>query len=164
MKTTAVYPGSFDPITKGHTAILKSGLVAFEKIIVAVLNNEGKQPLFSVEERMDMIRESVVDMGEDPSRVEVDRFDGLLVNYARRRGARVILRGLRAVADFEYELQMANMNRHLNQEVETVFIMANDAYFYVASNLVKEVARLGGNVSGLVPAPVLPRLLAKFDK
>ena len=164
MKTTAVYPGSFDPITKGHTAILKSGLVAFEKIIVAVLNNEGKQPLFSVEERMDMIRESVVDMGEDPSRVEVDRFDGLLVNYARRRGARVILRGLRAVADFEYELQMANMNRHLNQEFETVFIMANDAYFYVASNLVKEVARLGGNVPGLVPAPVLPRLLAKFDK
>lgn len=164
MKTTAVYPGSFDPITKGHTAILKSGLVAFEKIIVAVLNNEKKQPLFSVEERMDMIRESVVDMGEDPSRVEVDRFDGLLVNYARRRGARVILRGLRAVADFEYELQMANMNRHLSQEVETVFIMANDAYFYVASNLVKEVARLGGDVSDLVPTPILPRLLAKFDK
>lgn len=164
MKTTAVYPGSFDPITKGHTAILKSGLVAFEKIIVAVLNNEKKEPLFSVEERMDMIRESVVDMGEDPSRVEVDRFDGLLVNYARRRGARVILRGLRAVADFEYELQMANMNRHLNQEVETVFIMANDAYFYVASNLVKEVARLGGDVSGLVPTPILPRLLAKFEK
>ena len=164
MKTTAVYPGSFDPITKGHTAILKSGLVAFEKIIVAVLNNEKKQPLFSVEERMDMIRESVIDMGEDPSRVEVDRFDGLLVSYARRRGARVILRGLRAVADFEYELQMANMNRHLNQEVETVFIMANDAYFYVASNLVKEVAKLGGDVSDLVPTPVLPRLLAKFDK
>ena len=103
-------------------------------------------------------------MGEDPSRVEVDRFDGLLVSYARRRGARVILRGLRAVADFEYELQMANMNRHLNQEVETVFIMANDAYFYVASNLVKEVAKLGGDVSDLVPTPVLPRLLAKFDK
>lgn len=164
MKTTAVYPGSFDPITKGHTAILKSGLVAFEKIIVAVLNNEKKQPLFSVEERMDMIRESVIDMGEDPSRVEVDRFDGLLVSYARRRGARVILRGLRAVADFEYELQMANMNRHLSQEVETVFIMANDAYFYVASNLVKEVAKLGGDVSDLVPTPVLPRLLAKFDK
>ena len=164
MKTTAVYPGSFDPITKGHTAILKSGLVAFEKIIVAVLSNEKKEPLFSVEERMDMIRESVIDMGEDPSRVEVDRFDGLLVSYARRRGARVILRGLRAVADFEYELQMANMNRHLSQEVETVFIMANDAYFYVASNLVKEVAKLGGDVSDLVPTPVLPRLLAKFDK
>jgi pantetheine-phosphate adenylyltransferase len=160
----AVYPGSFDPITKGHTAILQSGLVAFEKIIVAVLNNDNKKPLFSVSERMEMIRESVVDMGADPKRLEVDSFDGLLVNYAQRRNARVILRGLRAVADFEYELQMANMNRHLNPDVETVFIMANDAYFYVASNLVKEVTRLGGDVADLVPAPVLPRLLAKFDK
>ncbi len=164
MRGIAVYPGSFDPITKGHTAILASGLVAFEKIIVAVLSNESKKPLFSVAERMDLIRESVVDMGADPGRIEVDNFDGLLVEYAKSRGARVILRGLRAVADFEYELQMANMNRHLNPEVETVFIMANDAYFYVASNLVKEVARLGGNVSDLVPTPVAPRLLAKFDK
>lgn len=164
MRGIAVYPGSFDPITKGHTAILQSGLVAFEKIIVAVLNNDKKQPLFSVAERMEMIRESADEMGVESSRIEVDRFDGLLVGYARRRNARVILRGLRAVADFEYELQMANMNRHLNPEVETVFIMANDAYFYVASNLVKEVARLGGDVSGLVPTPVLPRLLAKFDK
>jgi pantetheine-phosphate adenylyltransferase len=160
----AVYPGSFDPITKGHTSILHSGLVAFEKIIVAVLNNDSKEPLFSVAERMEMIRESVDDMGADPDRIEVDNFDGLLVSYAQRRNARVILRGLRAVADFEYELQMANMNRHLNPEVETVFIMANDAYFYVASNLVKEVVRLGGDVGDLVPAPVLPRLLAKFDK
>lgn len=164
MRGIAVYPGSFDPITKGHTAILQSGLVAFEKIIVAVLNNDSKAPLFSVAERMDMIRESAADMGADPARIEVDSFDGLLVSYAHRRNARVILRGLRAVADFEYELQMANMNRHLNPEVETVFIMANDAYFYVASNLVKEVARLGGNVASLVPPPVLPRLLAKFDK
>ncbi|MDH4281921.1 MAG: pantetheine-phosphate adenylyltransferase [Myxococcales bacterium] len=164
MRGIAIYPGSFDPITKGHTSILKSGLVAFEKIIVAVLNNESKEALFSVSERMEMIHESVVDMGASLERIEVDSFDGLLVGYARRRNARVILRGLRAVADFEYELQMANMNRHLNPEVETVFIMANDAYFYVASNLVKEVARLGGNVSNLVPAPVLPRLLAKFDK
>lgn len=164
MKRIAVYPGSFDPITKGHTAILASGLVAFEKIIVAVLNNEGKQPLFSVAERMELIRESVVDMGADPDRIEVDSFDGLLVNYAKSRNARVVLRGLRAVADFEYELQMANMNRHLNPDIETVFIMANDAYFYVASNLVKEVARLGGDVADLVPAPVLPRLLAKFER
>lgn len=164
MRGIAVYPGSFDPITKGHTAILQSGLVAFEKIIVAVLNNDNKKPLFSVSERMEMIRESVIDMGAEPTRLEVDSFDGLLVNYAQRRNARVILRGLRAVADFEYELQMANMNRHLNPDVETVFIMANDAYFYVASNLVKEVTRLGGDVAGLVPAPVLPRLLAKFDK
>ena len=164
MRGIAVYPGSFDPITKGHTSILHSGLVAFEKIIVAVLNNDKKEPLFSVAERMEMIRESAEEMGADPGRIEVDRFDGLLVNYAQRRNARVILRGLRAVADFEYELQMANMNRHLDPEVETVFIMANDAYFYVASNLVKEVARLGGNVADLVPGPVLPKLLAKFDK
>jgi len=160
----AVYPGSFDPITKGHTAILQSGLVAFEKIIVAVPNNDKKDPLFSVAERMEMIRESADEMGVEPGRIEVDRFDGLLVSYAQRRNARVILRGLRAVADFEYELQMANMNRHLNPEVETVFIMANDAYFYVASNLVKEVTRLGGDVSNLVPAPVLPRLLAKLER
>ena len=164
MRGIAVYPGSFDPVTKGHTSILESGLVAFEKIIVAVLNNEGKKALFSVAERMDLIRESVIDMGADPDRVEVDTFDGLLVSYAKSRGARVILRGLRAVADFVYELQMANMNRHLSPEVETVFIMANDAYFYVASNLVKEVVRLGGDVSDLVPAPVLPRLLAKYDR
>jgi pantetheine-phosphate adenylyltransferase len=140
---------------------MKSGLVAFEKIIVAVLNNENKKALFSVEERMDMIRDSVIEMGADPARVEVDRFDGLLVDYAKSRDARVILRGLRAVADFEYELQMANMNRHLNREVETVFIMANDAYFYVASNLVKEVARLGGDISNLVPEAVVTKLLAK---
>ena len=164
MRGIAVYPGSFDPITKGHTSILHSGLVAFEKIIVAVLNNDSKQSLFSVAERMEMIRESAAEMGVDPDRIEVDSFDGLLVSYAQQRNARVILRGLRAVADFEYELQMANMNRHLSQDVETVFIMANDAYFYVASNLVKEVARLGGNVAGLVPGPVLPKLLAKFDK
>jgi pantetheine-phosphate adenylyltransferase len=160
----AVYPGSFDPITKGHTAILKSGLVAFERIIVAVLNNESKKPLFTVAERMDMIRGAAEEMGAEPGRIEVDSFDGLLVNYARSRDARVILRGLRAVADFEYELQMANMNRHLNPDVETVFIMADDAYFYVASTLVKEVARLGGDVSDLVPASVRTRLLAKFDK
>jgi pantetheine-phosphate adenylyltransferase len=160
----AIYPGSFDPITKGHTAILQSGLVAFEKLVVAVLNNDNKKALFSVAERMEMIREAAIDMGAEPSRIEVDSFDGLLVSYAKSRNARVILRGLRAVADFEYELQMANMNRHLSPEIETVFIMANDAYFYVASNLVKEVARLGGNVSDLVPAPVLPRLLAKFDR
>lgn len=162
--TIAVYPGSFDPITKGHTAILKSGLVAFDKIIVAVLNNESKKPLFSVAERMDMIRESAAEIGAEDGRIEVDSFDGLLVSYARSRDAGVILRGLRAVADFEYELQMANMNRHLEPTIETVFIMADDAYFYVASTLVKEVARLGGDVADLVPTAVLPRLLAKFDK
>lgn len=129
---------------------------------MAVLNNEKKKPLFTVEERMQMIRETVVDLDLDADRVEVDCFEGLLVNYAKAKNVRVILRGLRAVADFEYELQMANMNRHLNEEVETVFIMANDAYFYVASGLCKEVTKLGGDVSKLVPRPVAPKLKAKL--
>jgi pantetheine-phosphate adenylyltransferase len=160
--STAIYPGSFDPITNGHVSILRSGLVAFDKITVAVLNNENKKPLFTVEERMQMIRDTVLDLKLDADRIEVDSFEGLLVNYARSKNVRVILRGLRAVADFEYELQMANMNRHLNEEVETVFIMANDAYFYVASGLCKEVTKLGGDVSKLVPRPVAPRLRAKL--
>ena len=152
--TTAIYPGSFDPITHGHTGIIISGLRCFDRVIVAVLNNEQKKPLFSVEERIEMIGEALPEIGADMSRVELDSFDGLLVDYAKRRGAGVILRGLRAVADFEYELQMANMNRHLNKEIETVFIMANDAYFYVSSNIVKEAATLGGDVSKLVPPSV----------
>lgn len=159
---TAIYPGSFDPITNGHASILKSGLASFDRIVVAVLNNERKSPLFSVAERIEMITESLDEIGADKARVEVDSFDGLLVNYARRKGANVILRGLRAVADFEYELQMANMNRHLDEDIVTVFIMANDAYFYVASNLCKEVTRLGGDVSKLVPKNVDARLRAKL--
>lgn len=160
--TTAVYPGSFDPITNGHTAILEGGLVAFEKVVVAILHNERKEALFTLDERIEMISESVVEIGADPARVEVDTFDGLLVEYCKQKEARIILRGLRAVADFEYELQMANMNRHLNEDIETVFIMANDAYFYVASNLVKEVTRLGGDVSDLVPKAVATRLRTKL--
>ena len=154
----AIYPGSFDPITNGHVGILESGLRAFDRVVVAVLHNPKKSPLFSVDERIAMIRDVV---GDDP-RVEVDTFDGLLVEYARKKGAKVVLRGLRAVADFEYELQMANMNRHLNDEVVTVFIMANDAYFYVSSNLVKEAARLGGDVSQLLPKNVAAALAAKI--
>ncbi|MDW8245331.1 MAG: pantetheine-phosphate adenylyltransferase [Sandaracinaceae bacterium] len=156
--TTAVYPGSFDPLTRGHVSIIRSGLVVFERIIVAVLRNPRKDPLFSVEERVEMIREEF----GDTDRVEVDFFDGLLVDYCRKRKVRVVLRGLRAVADFEYELQMANMNRHLEPSIETVFIMANDAYFYVSSNLVKEAARLGGDVSRLVPDSVARRLREKL--
>ncbi len=155
--TVAIYPGSFDPITNGHVSIIRSGLVAFERVIIAVLGNPKKQSLFSVAERMEMLRETF----PNETRIEFDSFEGLLVDYARRKGARCVLRGLRAVADFEYELQMANMNRHLHPAMETVFIMANDAYFYVSSNLVKEVARLGGDVSALVPPTVAQRLTAK---
>lgn len=158
--SAAVYAGSFDPITNGHVAIIKSGLVAFERIIVAVLTNTAKKPLFSVEERMEMIRDA---MGGD-SRVEIDRFDhGLLVNYAREKGVRVVLRGLRAVGDFEHELQMANMNRHLDPEIETVFIMAND-WYYVSSTLIKEIASLGGNLHGMVPDLVVKKLREKFGR
>ena len=156
--TVAIYPGSFDPMTHGHLSIIRSGLVVFDKLIVAVLRNPRKEALFTVEERVEMIREELAGAGD----VEVDSFDGLLVEYCRRKNVRVVLRGLRAVADFEYELQMANMNRHLNTEVETVFLMANDAYFYVSSNLVKEAARLGGDVHRLVPPGVARRMAERL--
>jgi pantetheine-phosphate adenylyltransferase len=156
----AIYPGSFDPITHGHVSIVKSGLVCFDKLIVAVLENPRKSSLFTVEERLEIIREEFA----NEKNVEVDSFDGLLVEYCARKKVRVVLRGLRAVADFEYELQMANMNRHLDRKVETVFLMANDAYFYVSSNLVKEAARLGGDVSGLIPESASKRLKAKLGR
>ena len=158
--SVAIYPGSFDPITNGHVSIIESGLVCFERLIVAVLRNPKKSSLFTVEERVEMISEHFA----NTPNIEFDSFDGLLVDYCKRKGSRVVLRGLRAVADFEYELQMANMNRHLNEEVETVFLMANDAYFYVSSNIVKEAAMLGGDVSRLVPRSVEERLRAKLGR
>jgi pantetheine-phosphate adenylyltransferase len=158
--TAAIYAGTFDPITNGHLSIIRSGLVAFDHIIIAVLTNTKKSPLFSVEDRMEMIEEAM--KGED--RIEVDRFDeGLLVDYARTKGVRVVLRGLRAVGDFEHELQMANMNRHLDPNIETVFIMASD-YFFVSSTLIKEAASLGGDLRGVVPDLVEKRLRAMFGR
>ncbi len=157
---SAVYAGSFDPITNGHVAIIQAGLVAFDRIVIAVLTNASKSPLFSVEERIEMIKDAM----KDDTRVEVDRFDrGLLVDYARSRGISVVLRGLRAVGDFEYELQMANMNRHLAPGITTVFVPAND-YFFVSSTLVKEAASLGGDVKGVVPALVERKLREKYGR
>jgi pantetheine-phosphate adenylyltransferase len=153
----ALYPGSFDPLTNGHLDILSRARRLADKVVVAILENDVKTPLFSVSERMEMIREIV---GDDPT-TPVRSFSGLLVDFAREMGATLIVRGLRAVSDYEYELQMALMNRRLTPSIETVFLMAKEEYSYVSSRLVKEVARLGGDVSGLVPGSVRHRLVAR---
>ena len=153
----AIYPGSFDPLTMGHVDIIHRGSRLFEKIVIAVLINADKSPLFTVQERVEVARE----VFRDRANVEVDTFDGLLVDYARRRQAGVIVRGLRAVSDFEYEMQMALMNRRLNPDVETVFMMPAEPYTYVSSRLVKEVVALGGSVKGIVPDIVERRLREK---
>jgi pantetheine-phosphate adenylyltransferase len=150
----AVYPGSFDPITNGHLDLIERGAKLCERLIVAILRNEEKQPLFTVEERVEMLREVVRVFPN----VEVAAFDGLLVEYARQRGATLIVRGIRAISDYEYELQMALMNRRLNPSIETVFLMAGEAYSFISSRLVKQVISLGGNISGLVPPSVEVRL------
>jgi pantetheine-phosphate adenylyltransferase len=148
----AVYPGSFDPIHNGHLDIIERCRPLFDEVVVAVLRNEGKQPLFSVEERMESIRGLV---GPD---VRVESFSGLLVDFMDQVGARAVVRGLRAVSDFEYEFQMALMNRRLNPRVETVFLMPKEDYTYLSSRLVKEVFALGGDLAGLVPEPVIAQL------
>ena len=153
-RRTAIFPGSFDPITNGHVDIIRRALRLFDGIVVAVLNNAAKQPHFTPEERLAIIRE--VFAGE--AGVEVDTFDGLLVDYARRRRATAIIRGLRAVSDFEYEMQMAHMNRHLSPDVETVFLMPDETNSFLSSRLVKEVFSLGGNVAAFVPPAVERRL------
>ncbi|MEA2700030.1 MAG: pantetheine-phosphate adenylyltransferase [Myxococcales bacterium] len=157
MSTLAVYPGTFDPITNGHADILRRALGIFGQVVVALAENPRKAPLFTIEERRAMILEAA---GRDP-RVEVDAFEGLLVDYVRRRGAGVVIRGLRALADFEYEFQQAHMNRHLAPKVETVFLMTSEESFFVSSSLVKEVALMGGDVSRMVPAAVVAALKAK---
>jgi pantetheine-phosphate adenylyltransferase len=157
-RRVAIYPGSFDPFTNGHLAILQRGLKLFERLIVAVANNPSKHPVFTYEERMGLIREAV---GGDP-RVEIDSFDGLLTDYAKRRGLHTVLRGLRAVSDFEYEFQLANMNRKLDPEFESVFVMTGEDYFFVSSSFVREVAMFRGDVSGLVPPNVAAALQRRF--
>ena len=159
MKRTAVYPGSFDPITNGHADLVRRSLQVFDRVVVAVAFNPNKdQAWFTPEERVAMIRETFADEGD---RVEADKFSTLLVDYAAQKGANVIVRGLRAVADFEYEFQMTMMNRHLTSNIETIFMMAGEAHFYTSSRLVKEVVTLGGDVEGLVPDVVLKRLEEK---
>jgi pantetheine-phosphate adenylyltransferase len=153
----AIYPGSFDPLTNGHVDIIDRGSRLFDRIIVGVLINIEKSPLFTVPERVAIARS----VFHDYANVEVDPFDGLLVDYARRKHATVIVRGLRAISDFEYEMQMALMNRRLNADVETVFMMPAEPYTYVSSRLVKEVVALGGTVTGLVPQLVEERLRDK---
>ena len=153
----AVYPGTFDPITNGHVDILRRALKIFDRVVVALAENVRKAPLFSIEERHRMIAEA---LGRD-ARLEVDAFQGLLADYCRRRGAAVVIRGLRALADFEYEFQSAHMNRRLAPDVETLFLMTSEESFYVSSSLVKEVALMGGDVSGLVPAGVVAALAEK---
>jgi len=157
MSVIAIYPGSFDPLPTGHVDIIHRGARLFERIVVAILVNMDKSPLFAVAERVDLARE----VFRDHTNVEVDTFDGLLVDYAEKKRASVIVRGLRAISDFEFEMQMALMNRRLRPEVETVFMMPAEPYTYVSSRLVKEIVALGGSVHGLVPAIVERRLRDK---
>jgi pantetheine-phosphate adenylyltransferase len=154
----ALYPGSFDPLTNGHLDILSRARRLADRVVVAILENDAKTPLFTVAERAEMIRQIV---GDGPE-IEVKSFSGLLVEFARECGATLLVRGLRAVSDYEYELQMALMNRRLDPNVETVFLMAKEEYSYVSSRLVKEVARLGGDVRGLVPEPVRRLLIERL--
>ncbi|MBM7659481.1 pantetheine-phosphate adenylyltransferase [Bacillus mesophilus] len=160
MSKIAVCPGSFDPVTLGHLDIIKRGASVFEKVYVCVLNNSSKQPLFSVEERLELLRE----VTQDLPNVEVDSFKGLLIDYAASKNAKVVLRGLRAVSDFEYEMQITAMNRKLNEDIETLFMMTNSQYSFLSSSIVKEAAKYKGNISDLVPAAVDRELKKKFTE
>lgn len=159
MATLAICPGSFDPITYGHLDIIERGAKIFDHVIVAVFNNRSKNPLFSVEERMELLKE----VTKDFDNVSIDESSGLLMDYAQEKGANVILRGLRAVSDFEYEMQITAMNRTLNEDIETFFVMTNNQYSFLSSSMVKEVAKYGGSIHDLVPPIVEQALQEKFS-
>ena len=154
----AIYPGSFDPITNGHISILNRALKIFDKLVIAILQNTQKAPLFTLEERLSMIREVL----KPVENVEIDYFDGLLVDYAVKKGTNVVIRGLRALSDFEYEFQLALMNRKLNRDVQSVFLMTDYKWFYTSSTIIKEAAKWGGDISGLVPPLVCKKLKEKY--
>jgi pantetheine-phosphate adenylyltransferase len=160
MPKVAIYPGSFDPVTNGHLDILQRGMKLFDKIIVAILTNPGKNFLFTLEERIEMLEVSTKKF----SKVEIGTFDGLTVDYAAERNAQAILRGLRALSDFEYEFQMALMNRRLNREVQTIFLMTGMRWIYTSSSIIKEAAQFGGSITGMVPPIVEKRIKAKFAR
>ena len=153
-----IYPGTFDPITNGHISIISRALKIFDRLVIAILNNPQKLPLFSIEERIQMIREVL----KDQRHLEVESFNGLLVDYVIQKKTNVVIRGLRALSDFEYEFQMALMNRKLNREVQSIFLMTDYKWFYTSSTIIKEAASLGGDVSGLVPPIVCRKLKGKF--
>src|SRR5512136_2640620 len=155
---TAIYPGSFDPLTNGHLDVIQRATKLLDRIIVAVAKSESKHPLFTLEERVQMVARGIRHLPH----VEADAFDGLLVQYVERRGAQAVVRGLRAVSDFEFEFQLALMNRKLNERIETIFMMPKDTYTFLSSRIVNEIASLGGDVSAFVPAHVRAALVAKF--
>ena len=160
---TGVYPGTFDPVTSGHMEVVRRSLRLVDRLVIGPAINIGKGPLFSLEERMDIIRDDIADFSQaDKDRIKVVPFEGLLIHFAREVGASVIIRGLRAVSDFEYEIQMANMNARMEPNVETIFLMASDRHQFIASSLVKDIARLGGDTSQFVSGKVFKRLKAKF--
>ncbi len=158
MSTVAVYPGTFDPLTNGHVGIVKRGLKVFDKVIIVIMNNKSKTPLFTVEERVELLTESLKGLGN----VEVASYEGMVVDYAVKRGANALLRGMRAVSDFEAEFQLAMYNRRLNREIETVFFMTGLRWLFISSSGIKELASFGGKITGMVPEVVERRMREKF--
>jgi pantetheine-phosphate adenylyltransferase len=162
---TGVYPGTFDPVTSGHMEVIRRSLRLVDRLVIGPATNIGKGPLFSLQERMDIIKDDIADFSQaDKERIQLVPFDGLLIHFAREVGASVIIRGLRAVSDFEYEIQMANMNARMEPDIETIFLMASDRHQFISSSLVKDIARLGGDTSQFVSKRVFQRLKAKFAK